>query len=381
MAEVILESVSKIYTGGVHAVRETSLTVKDKEFVVLVGPSGCGKTTLLRLIAGLEAPTAGRISIDGRLVNDVAPKDRDVAMVFQNYALYPHMTVYENMAFGLRRRGYAKEEIRKRVQDAAEMLDISRLLERKPKALSGGERQRVAVGRAIVRKPKVFLLDEPLSNLDAKLRVAMRAELVRLHQRLQTSMVYVTHDQAEAMTMGDRIAVLDHGVIQQVADPLTLYDEPRNQFVAGFVGTPPTNFVRGRIRAQGGPSTSAQGRPEPSRMGGCVFERGAIRACVPSPAAERLAGYADREIVLGIRPEDLSLAGPDQEDTSNLRVEVVEPMGSETWVYLSAEGLTVIARVPPLRHIARPKPGEIIAVRLDMQKAHFYDPQTEAVIV
>ena len=277
MAEVILENVSKVFTGGVHAVRDASLTVKDKEFVVLVGPSGCGKTTLLRLIAGLEAPTAGAISIDGRLVNDVAPKDRDVAMVFQNYALYPHMTVYQNLEFGLRRRGYAKEEIRRRVQEAAEMLDIARLLERKPKALSGGERQRVAVGRAIVRKPKVFLLDEPLSNLDAKLRVAMRAELVRLHQRLQTSMVYVTHDQAEAMTMGDRIAVLDHGVIQQVADPLTLYDEPVNQFVAGFVGTPPTNFVRGRIRLQGG----------------CTFERGAIRAAVPAATAERLAGYAE----------------------------------------------------------------------------------------
>ena len=365
MAEVILENVSKVFAGGVRAVCDASLTVQDKEFVVLVGPSGCGKTTLLRLIAGLEAPTGGKISIDGRLVNDVAPKDRDVAMVFQNYALYPHMTVYQNMEFGLRRRGYGKAEIRKRVQETAEMLDISRLLERKPKALSGGERQRVAVGRAIVRKPKVFLLDEPLSNLDAKLRVAMRAELVRLHRRLQTSMVYVTHDQAEAMTMGDRIAVLDHGVIQQVADPLTLYDEPRNQFVAGFVGTPPTNFVRGRIRSQGG----------------CTFERGAIRAAVPAPAAARLAGYAEREVVLGIRPEDLSLAGPGEADTSNLRVEVVEPMGSETWVYLSAEGLTVIARVPPLRHGARPTPEQTIAVRLDMQKAHFYDPQTEALIV
>jgi multiple sugar transport system ATP-binding protein len=275
------------------------------------------------------------------------------------------MTVYENMEFGLRRRGYDKAEIRRRVQETAEMLDISRLLNRKPKALSGGERQRVAVGRAIVRKPKVFLLDEPLSNLDAKLRVAMRAELVRLHQRLQTSMVYVTHDQAEAMTMGDRIAVLDRGVIQQIADPMTLYDSPCNQFVAGFVGTPPTNFVRGRIRLQGG----------------CWFERGSIRAAVPAAAAARLAGCAEREIVLGIRPEDISLAGPDEADAVNLRVEVVEPMGSETWVYLSAESLTVIARVPPLRHGARPKPGQTVAVRLDMEKAHFYDGQTEAAIV
>jgi multiple sugar transport system ATP-binding protein len=365
MAEVILDNVSKVYPGGVRAVRGASLTVRDKEFVVLVGPSGCGKSTLLRMVAGLEAPTEGKVSIDGRLVNDVAPKDRDVAMVFQNYALYPHMTVYENMAFGLRRRGYSKEEMRARVQETAELLDIARLLDRKPKALSGGERQRVAVGRAIVRKPKVFLLDEPLSNLDAKLRVAMRAELIRLHQRLQTSMIYVTHDQAEAMTMGDRIAVLDRGVIQQVAEPLTLYDQPCNQFVAGFVGTPPTNFMRGRIQSQAG----------------CTFERGAIRVGVPAAAAARLTGYAEREIVLGIRPEDISLAESDRADTSKLRVEVVEPMGSETWVYLGSDGLVIIARVPPLRHSALPRAGQTISVRLDMSKAHFYDPQSEAAIV
>jgi multiple sugar transport system ATP-binding protein len=245
MAEVILENVSKVFTGGVRAVCDASLTVQDKEFVVLVGPSGCGKTTLLRLIAGLEAPTDGKIYIDGRLVNDVAPKDRDVAMVFQNYALYPHMTVYENMAFGLRNRGYSKAEMRSRVQETAEMLDITRLLDRKPKALSGGERQRVAVGRAIVRKPKVFLLDEPLSNLDAKLRTSARAEVEQFQKRIGTTTIYVTHDQVEAMAMGDRVVVMDKGRVRQIGTPAEVYDEPADTFVATFLGSPPMNLVSG----------------------------------------------------------------------------------------------------------------------------------------
>ena len=365
MAEVILENVSKVFTGGVRAVCDASLTVHDKEFVVLVGPSGCGKTTLLRLIAGLEAPTGGKISIDGRLVNDVAPKDRDVAMVFQNYALYPHMTVYQNMEFGLRRRGYDKAEIRKRVQETAEMLDISRLLQRKPKALSGGERQRVAVGRAIVRKPKVFLLDEPLSNLDAKLRVAMRAELVRLHRRLQTSMVYVTHDQVEAMTMGDRIAVLDRrrdpaggrpaDAVRRAAQPVRR--RVRRDAADEFRARPDPGAGRLHVRARRHPRRRARsGGRAPGRLCGA---RGGAR----HPAGGPLAGGTGRGGCL-------------------------EPAGGSCRADgIGDLGLSLRRRPDP--HRARPAAAprraadaeRMIPVRLDMQKAHFYDPQTEALIV
>src|SRR3989339_50280 len=247
MAEVTLKNVTKVYEGGQVAAKDININVHDKEFVVLVGPSGCGKSTTLRMIAGLEEITSGELFIDNKKVNDVSPKDRDIAMVFQNYALYPHMTVYENMAFGLKLRKFPKEEIKQRVTDAAKILGLEDYLTRKPKALSGGQRQRVAVGRAIVRKPKVFLFDEPLSNLDAKLRVQMRAEISKLHTRLQSTMVYVTHDQVEAMTMGDRIVVMKDGFIQQIADPITLYDKPANKFVAGFMGSPPMNFMDGTI--------------------------------------------------------------------------------------------------------------------------------------
>ncbi|MCU7514846.1 MAG: sn-glycerol-3-phosphate ABC transporter ATP-binding protein UgpC [Ignavibacteria bacterium] len=247
MAEVSLKEVTKVYEGGQEAVKGVSLEVKDKEFLVLVGPSGCGKSTTLRMIAGLEDITSGELYIDGRLVNEVSPKDRDIAMVFQNYALYPHMTVYENMAFGLKIRKFPKGEIKQRVEEAARVLEIEHLLTRKPKALSGGERQRVAVGRAIVRRPKVFLFDEPLSNLDAKLRVQMRTEISKLHQRLQATMIYVTHDQTEAMTMGDRIVVMKGGLVMQTDSPLNLYNSPKNRFVAGFIGSPPMNFLEGTV--------------------------------------------------------------------------------------------------------------------------------------
>jgi multiple sugar transport system ATP-binding protein len=362
MAQVIVKNISKVYPGGIKAVNDVSLEVNDKEFVVLVGPSGCGKSTILRLMAGLEEPTGGEIHIGGRLVNDVAPKDRDVAMVFQNYALYPHMTVYDNMAFGLKVRGYGKSEIRERVNEAADLLDIGRLLDRKPKALSGGERQRVAVGRAIVRKPKVFLFDEPLSNLDAKLRVAMRAELIKLHQRLQTAMVYVTHDQVEAMTMGDRIAVLKSGIIQQMADPLTLYDRPANQFVAGFLGTPPMNFMCGKIAGQG------KAR---------AFAAATFQVAAPSDAP--LAAYEGRDAVLGVRPEDISCDG----DTGHTRmkVEVVEPMGAETWVYLTTGEQTIIARLPHTLTRSQLRPGQEVNVTFEMAKAHFFDPETEKAVV
>jgi len=333
MAQVALEDVTKVFPASsrkerdVTAVDNLTLHVADREFVVLVGPSGCGKSTTLRMIAGLEEPTHGTIHIGERVVNDVPPKDRDIAMVFQNYALYPHMTAYQNMAFGLKLRKYPKAEIDERVRDAARVLGIQELLTRKPAALSGGQRQRVAVGRAIVRKPKVFLFDEPLSNLDAKLRVEMRAELNRLHQRLQTTMVYVTHDEVEAMTLGDRIVVLNDGVVQQVADPLSLYDRPRNRFVAGFIGTPPMNFLDGEIEDAGGT---------------LYFVAGAGRLRLPRRMASNLKGHLGRGVALGIRPEDMrsrSLvpdAGP--ETCLNVRVNVVEPLGDEMILYLHTQG-------------------------------------------
>ncbi len=364
MAEVVLKNVTKIFPGNVVAVKNANLEVADKEFVVLVGPSGCGKSTFLRLIAGLEEVTEGEIYIDGKLVNDVAPKDRDIAMVFQNYALYPHMTVYENMAFGLKLRKYPKEEIRKRVEEAAEILGIQDLLDRKPKALSGGQRQRVAVGRAIVRKPKVFLFDEPLSNLDAKLRVQMRAEISKLHARLEATMIYVTHDQIEAMTMGDRIVVLKDGEIQQVADPMTLYDSPVNKFVAGFIGSPSMNFIEGRLVDERG----------------LQFDEGTFKVAVPPDVCPKLASYKNKEITLGVRPEFLYERPPEGSGdmpSFMTTVEVVEPMGNELFVYVTTGKTPLVARLPVKKDL---KPDSKLELFIDMRRVHFFDSATEKTI-
>ena len=333
MDAVVLEGVNKVYDGGVRAVSDFNLDIAHGEFLVLVGPSGCGKSTTLRMIAGLEDITSGTIKIGDRVVNDVPPKDRDIAMVFQTYALYPHMSVYDNMSFGLKLRRFKKAEIDRRVRDAAGVLGISDLLERRPKQLSGGQRQRVAVGRAIVRKPKVFLFDEPLSNLDAKMRVQMRVEIGRLHNHLKTTMIYVTHDQSEAMTMGDRIVVMKDGLTQQVSTPVALYDHPVNKFVAGFIGTPPMNFFDGRIVKNGDLLS---------------FESGGFNMPLPDAVAVKVCGYVEKSITLGLRPEDIGsrLA---EEDNSAPRIEavvdVIEPMGSDTFVYLNMTGKTFVARV------------------------------------
>jgi multiple sugar transport system ATP-binding protein len=370
MAKVVLENVSKIYPGGVKAVDNANLEIQDREFVVLVGPSGCGKSTTLRMVAGLEEISSGTISIDGKRVNDVPPKDRDIAMVFQNYALYPHMTVYKNMAFGLMLRKYPKAEIDQRVREAAQILGITdEQLERKPKALSGGQRQRVAVGRAIVRKPKAFLFDEPLSNLDAKMRVQMRAEISKLHSRLNSTMIYVTHDQVEAMTMGDRIVVMKDGVIQQVAQPIDLYDNPQTMFVAGFIGSPPMNFFKGTIEQRSGALWFTEG------------ENGfAVR--VNDDMARSLTGYIAKPVVFGSRPEDVNekavapFARPDQTVTAT--VEVVEPMGAEVYIYLNSGKNSFIARVNGHQ---RADEGQKLDVAFDMKKCHFFDASTERVIV
>jgi multiple sugar transport system ATP-binding protein len=366
MANVVLENVHKVYPGGVVAVKDVNLVIEDQEFVVLVGPSGCGKSTTLRMVAGLEEISSGSIYIDGKRVNDVPPKDRDIAMVFQNYALYPHMTVAENMAFGLKLRRFPKEEIQRRVREAAEILSIESYLDRKPKALSGGQRQRVAVGRAIVRKPKAFLFDEPLSNLDAKMRVQMRMEISKLHTRLSSTMIYVTHDQVEAMTMGDRIVVMKDGVIQQVAAPMELYDRPANQFVAGFIGSPPMNFFRGRIEA---------------KTGGLWFTEGSFSVRVDDAKATRLAGLAGREIVFGIRPEDIAdalyVTQPNPDHQVKAKVEVVEPMGAEVFVYLGTGVHSFVARMNTAQ-IA--EVNQALNLVFNMKKTHFFDAQTGAVI-
>jgi len=330
MAEVAVEGVSKAYPGGVEAIRNATLTVGDGEFLVLVGPSGCGKSTLLRMIAGLEEITSGTIRIGERVVNELPPKDRDIAMVFQDYALYPHMTVAENLAFGLRMRRCPSAEIAARTAEAAELLGLRELLARRPKQLSGGQRQRVAVGRAIVRKPAVFLFDEPLSNLDAKLRVEMRAELKRLHASLRTTTVYVTHDQVEAMTLGERIVVLRDGVVQQLGPPLELYERPANRFAASFLGTPPMNFLAGRLE---------------SRAGGVWFTDGDLRWRLPDAQAAALAAYVGNEVEIGVRPERLL---PTEEAAVNrfeARVEVVEPLGYQTLLYLKTRRQALIALV------------------------------------
>lgn len=364
MAKVTLEHVNKIYPGNVKAVDDFNLEIKDGEFVVLVGPSGCGKSTTLRMVAGLEEISGGTIKIGDRVVNDVPPKDRDIAMVFQNYALYPHMTVQENMAFGLKLRKFPKKEIESRVQEAARILGIGELLERRPKALSGGQRQRVAVGRAIVRKPAVFLFDEPLSNLDAKMRVQMRVEISRLHNQLKTTMIYVTHDQVEAMTMGQRIVVMKGGLIQQVADPISLYDGPVNRFVAGFIGMPPMNAFAGHIRGEGGTM---------------AFEgTGGMSMPVPDKDKIRLAAYRDKPVTLGLRPEDIGSAAAEQRPGApRIRavVEVVEPMGSESYIYFRLNDTPFISRVDAHRKV---KVGETAEPAVFIDKAHFFDPETEA---
>jgi multiple sugar transport system ATP-binding protein len=362
MASVILKGVTKIFDGNVVAVKDMNLEVEDREFLVLVGPSGCGKSTLLRMVAGLEEVTEGEILIDNRLVNDVPPKDRDIAMVFQNYALYPHMSVYDNMAFGLRLRKYPKDEIDERVREAAEILGISALLARRPKALSGGQRQRVAVGRAIVRKPKVFLFDEPLSNLDAKLRVQTRTEISKLHERLKATIIYVTHDQVEAMTMGSRIVVMKDGVAHQVADPLSIYQRPVDRFVAGFIGSPAMNFVEGKLVPGNG---------------GLTFEGGGLSAALSDSASNALSKYGGREIVLGIRPEDIyESADRDKLTTSapmKAHLDVVEPMGNEIFLYFDLGGTDFVARIDVR---TPPKVNTDVDLVADMESAHFFDKET-----
>jgi len=368
MANVTLKNVYKRF-GDLVAVKDQSLEIRDKEFLVLVGPSGCGKSTTLRMIAGLEEISEGTIEIADQVVNDVAPKDRDIAMVFQNYALYPHMNVYDNMAFGLKLRKFPKDEIERRVTDAADILGIEQLLERKPKQLSGGQRQRVALGRAIVREPKVFLMDEPLSNLDAKLRVQMRTELSKLHDRLQTTIVYVTHDQTEAMTMGDRIVVLKDGLIQQVDDPLTLYNQPKNIFVAGFIGSPAMNFMDAEIKKEG----------ETYYIDGY----GTFKIRVPEDKKELAKDYIGKEVVFGVRPEDIVDTNITQdfeveEDNSfKADVEVVEPMGSEIYLYLAEDGHSLIARVEAE---SKAEVGDTINLGVDLRKIHIFDAETEEAI-
>jgi len=366
MANVRLKDVTKVFDKNVVAVNKANIDISDQEFVVLVGPSGCGKSTTLRMIAGLEEVTEGEIYIGERLVNDVPPKDRDIAMVFQNYALYPHMTVYQNMAFGLKLRKYPKKEIEKRVNEAADILELGDLLNRKPKALSGGQRQRVAVGRAIVRKPKVFLFDEPLSNLDAKLRVQMRTEISKLHNQLETTMIYVTHDQMEAMTMGDRIVVMKDGIIHQCDTPLNLYHHPTNKFVAGFIGSPAMNFLSGKITGSDG----------------LWFDQGEIKLQIPSSHFDLLKNYVDKEIILGIRPEDIYEArfAPGVSVKSNVRllVEVVEPVGNEIFLYLTTGRNPIVARVNTRDE---PAVGKQMDVSFDMSKVHFFDNVTENAII
>ncbi|MCH3973433.1 MAG: sn-glycerol-3-phosphate ABC transporter ATP-binding protein UgpC [Oscillospiraceae bacterium] len=369
MASVTLKHVYKIYTGGVQAVTDFNLEIADKEFIILVGPSGCGKSTTLRMIAGLEDISKGELYIGDTLANDVAPKDRDIAMVFQNYALYPHMTVFDNMAFGLKLRKVPKDEIKARVEEAARILDIAHLLDRKPKALSGGQRQRVALGRAIVRNPKVFLLDEPLSNLDAKLRAQMRTEISKLHKRLGTTFIYVTHDQTEAMTMGDRIVVMKDGIIQQVDTPQNLYDFPINEFVAGFMGSPQMNFIDAKV------NKAAKGYSIDFGQYSLVLPAGKAKAEVMDP-------YVGKDVVLGIRPEHVhdepKFLQDHPEFIADAEVEVTELMGAETYLYLTCDGNNLTARVEPT---STAKSGDKIKIAFDMSKCHLFDKDTEATIL
>ncbi len=379
MASLSLRNVYKRYPGGVTAVTDFNLDIKDKEFIILVGPSGCGKSTTLRMVAGLEEISEGEIYIGDRIINDVAPKDRDIAMVFQNYALYPHMTVFDNMAFGLKLRKTPKEEIKRRVEEAARILDIEHLLERKPKALSGGQRQRVALGRAIVREPKVFLLDEPLSNLDAKLRAQMRTEISKLHQRLGTTFMYVTHDQTEAMTMGTRIVVMKSGLIQQVDTPQNLYLYPCNLFVAGFIGSPQMNFIESKILKEGDDFFVEFGSEDTKTRAGVKYK---IKLPASKNKNDCLVPYIDKEVIMGIRPEDVhneeDLLKKFKDGIVEADVEVTELMGAETYLYMNCEGQTINARVAPTNTA---RPGDRIEIAIEPQKIHIFDKDTELTIV
>jgi multiple sugar transport system ATP-binding protein len=372
MARVVLENLVKTFPAAgkqpaFAAVKGINLEVSDGEFMVLVGPSGCGKSTTLRMIAGLEEITSGTISIDGRVVNAVLPKDRDIAMVFQNYALYPHMSVYENLAFALRLRKLSRAEIDRRVREAAQLLGLETLLERRPKALSGGQRQRVAVGRAIVRQPKVFLFDEPLSNLDAKMRVTMRSEIARLHARLGATMIYVTHDQVEAMTMGDRICLMNEGRIVQIDEPLTLYREPRSVFAASFIGTPPMNLFRGTLRREDARVFFIESNPA---------ESAALRIEVAEPAVKSFLNGNDRPVVLGVRPEDVRIVSMPAAPSlgRGARVELSEPMGAETFLHLSTGTTTFVARVGAEERF---RAGDNVHVTLAADRAHLFDAETQ----
>ena len=369
MASLLLKNVTKKYPNGFVAVKEFNLEIKDKEFIIFVGPSGCGKSTTLRMIAGLEDISSGELYIDDKLVNDVEPKDRDIAMVFQNYALYPHMSVYDNMAFGLKLRKTPKDEIDQKVRNAARILDLEHLLDRKPKALSGGQIQRVAMGRAIVRSPKVFLMDEPLSNLDAKLRGQMRVEISKLHQRLETTIIYVTHDQTEAMTLGTRIVVMKDGVIQQVDSPQNLYDKPCNKFVAGFIGAPQMNMIDAAVGKDGSDVT---------------LSFGGHTVALPEGKAKKLeeAGYVGMTVTLGIRPEDLhdeeSFLSMSPKSVFDATIRVYEMLGSEVLLYFDIDDADFTAKVNP-RTTARP--GDTIQLALDLEKIHIFDKDTELVVL
>ena len=369
MAGVKLNNVCKVYAGGVKAVSDFSIDIQDKEFVILVGPSGCGKTTTLRMIAGLEEISDGELYIGDKLCNDVAPKDRDIAMVFQNYALYPHMTVFDNMAFGLKLRRTPKDEIKRRVHEAARVLSIEHLLDRKPKALSGGQRQRVALGRAIVREPKVFLMDEPLSNLDAKLRVQMRTEISKLHLKLNTTFIYVTHDQTEALTMGTRLVVMKDGFVQQIDSPQKLYDEPSNAFVAGFIGSPQMNFFNATVE----------------KSANKIFLKfGQYDIDFPAAKAVELEkqGYVGREVVVGIRPEDIhdetTPLNNNASVTISANVEVTERLGSETFLYVIINNINFTARVSPK---SKTQAGEGVEVVFDTARIHIFDKETEKAVI
>ena len=369
MASLSLQHINKTYPNGFQAVKDFNLEIEDKEFIIFVGPSGCGKSTTLRMIAGLEEISGGTLKIGDKVMNDVEPKDRDIAMVFQNYALYPHMTVYDNMAFGLKLRKVPKDQIDKAVREAARILDLEKLLDRKPKALSGGQRQRVAMGRAIVRNPKVFLMDEPLSNLDAKLRVQMRIEISKIHQRLGATIIYVTHDQTEAMTLGTRIVVMKDGVVQQVDTPQNLYQKPGNLFVAGFMGSPQMNFLDAVISEKGGNLIAKVGEHE---------------LVIPAAKAKALkdGGYVGKTVVLGIRPEDLhdeeAFLAENPKSTFQVEIRVYEMLGSEVLLYFDIDDANFTAKVNP-RTTARP--GDTVKLAMDLDKVHIFDKETESVII
>ncbi len=374
MAGLSLKHIKKIYPGNVEAVHDTTFDIRDKEFIVFVGPSGCGKSTTLRMIAGLEEISEGELYIGDRLVNDIAPKDRDIAMVFQNYALYPHMTVFENMAFGLKLRKVPKDEIERKVNEAAKILDLTHLLDRKPRAMSGGQCQRVALGRAIVRSPKVFLLDEPLSNLDAKLRAQMRTEISKIHKRLGTTFIYVTHDQTEAMTMGDRIVCMKDGWVQQIDTPQKLYDEPKNKFVAGFLGSPMMNFIDATLKYE---------REYDQYIVEFGSARNKFEVIVPeSKVTRELGNFVGKEIILGIRPESIH----DEEmylsnattGVISCKVEITEMMGAEIYLYLDCEGIPLTARVSSRSTV---RPGDEVKMAIDPNRIHIFDKETEDTIV